>query len=634
MLGLMRALTQNKFTGGILLGLVILSMAVWGIEDIFSGNFGQNIIQAGERGVTEQQLNRKFENYLNTVRRDNPANSLTRQEAVEQGILDQIYAVEQSRIVSLGYARSLGADASPKALLEEVRSIPAFTNPATNEFDQQYYRNALRTNNVSVEEFENDTQDRLTLDYIKEAVEAALVAPTDIARVQAVFDGEVRYIAWIPIDRSSIDPVEPPTDEDLAAFYEERSASFEVPERRQLSMIRLSVDDFLHQVEVTEEDIVEVYDATKMRRLATPEQRTFTEIVYQDGDTARQAFGAIAVGGEIDESETVSVNTRTAVKEDVSLELFREQLFSPRAEAGAVAGPLETPAGWMIGRLNEILPGTPKTLEETREEISQEIARESAEIAYYTATNEFDDLIGQGLPLEEIADVFGTPTLSFAPVDARGLTEDGEFIQELTQSPEAFRQAFEFPQGTTTDRFDEGASTLLISIDAIMPKSVPPLEENLDRAQTAFRIVREGEALKSAVDEAKADLDGGAATLDAIADKFVSDVMRPERGLRRTAFDNTLPRSVLQAAFSLSDGESSVVQGRAPTELILVKLENVDRPEASDLDVLAPISAPKIAEQLTNDILFAYEQEVQAAMELETDDRGFATYRARLLIDQ
>jgi len=630
MLGLMKRLTQNKILGPILIGLVILSMAVWGIEDIFSGRIGSNIIKAGERGITEQQLDRKFENYLSNVRREQEGAVLTREQAVERGILDQIYNVERSRLTSLGYARQLGADASPAALTEEVRSIDAFNDPLTGEFDAVTYRAALGRNRISVDEFEADTRDRLTLDYVREGIEAATIAPNDLSRLQAIFDGEVRYASWLPIRNDALPEPSEPTEEELRAFYEQRKDAFQLPERRQLSLLSLAPADFLHQATITEEDILAYYEATKTTRLSTPEQRTYLEAIFPTEDAALAAFGTLAGGGELTADPTTIQTIRTTTAEAVGNEAFRTSMFARGAGPGSVVGPFENNGRWVIGRLNEIMPGTPKTLEESREEITTSIAADQAEIAFFTALSDFDDLIGQGLSLEEIGEAFGTPILSFAPVDARGITEDGLVIRQLVAAGEALQAAFTLPAGATTPRFDGEASITLISNDAIIPQSTPPFEDVIERARIGYESVRQSDALRIALDSVKSTVDSGLGTLEAEAERYNSAV-EITTGLRRTAFDQSLPPAVLNAIFALDEGETNVVQGRSPDEMILVKLDRVDRPASEELDALAPISASRVTTQLRNDILFAFEQELTDVVNVTTDDAAYNAYRARIV---
>jgi len=630
MLGFMKRLTQNKIFGPILIGIVILSMAVWGIEDIFSGGIGSNMIKAGERGVTQQQLDRKFENYLANVREENPGDALSKQEAVERGLLDQIYNVERSRLTSLGYARQLGADASAAALTREVRAIPAFRDPLSGEFDTDAYRQALGRNRISVDEFETDTQDRLTLDYLREGIEAATIAPTDLARLQAIYDGEVRQGSWLPIQNDALPPPAEPTDDELRAFYDQNLTSFQLPERRQLSLLNLSPQDFLHQAEITEDEIISYYEATKTSRLSTPDQRTYLEAIFPSEQQALDAFGRLAGGGELEAGPGAIQTIRTGTADEVASEAFRNAMFALGAQPGSVVGPYEIGNNWVIGRLDEVLPGTPKTLEESREEILEAIAAEKAEIAFFTALNEFDDLIGQGLDLEAIGTSFGVPVLSFAPVDSRGVTAEGAAIRQLIEAREAMAAAFALPAGSITERFDSDVSTFLVSNDAIVPQSIPPYEDVVEQVRIGYETVRQGNALRTALESVKTNVDSGLSTLDEQAARFNAAV-EITRDLRRTAIDQSLPQAVVNAIFTLNNGETSIVQGRTPAEMILVKLERVERPESDELDVLAPISANRVSDQLRNDILFAFEQELEDAVKVTTDDNAFGAYRASIV---
>jgi hypothetical protein len=300
---------------------------------------------------------------------------------------------------------------------------------------------------------------------------------------------------------------------------------------------------------------------------------------------------------------------------------------------GSVVGPYENNGRWVVGRLNEVLPGTPKTLDESREEITSAIAADQAEIAFFTALNDFDDLIGQGLGLEEIGQAFGTPVLSFAPVDARGITEDGLVIRQLVEAREALAAAFTIPAGATTQRFDSEASITLMANDAIIPQSTPPFEDVIDRAKAGYETVRQSDALRLALDSVKTSVDSELSTLEAQAERYDSAV-EVTPGLRRTAFDQTLAPSVINAAFALDEGQTSIVQGRTPNEMILVKLDRVDRPASEELDALAPISASRVSTQLRNDILFAFGQELTDAIKVTTDDNAFNAYRARIVETQ
>ncbi|MEM8637023.1 MAG: SurA N-terminal domain-containing protein, partial [Pseudomonadota bacterium] len=183
-----RSLVSNKIVGTLLLGLIILGMAVWGTENIFSGNFGSGVISVGERSISQQELDREFERTLRILRQQDESNrTLTRQQAVEFGLLDQEISQQTTRLLLLGYAREIGADASSQALADSIRADENFQNQVTGAFDLDTYRRVLANNNFTQAGYEQGLKDNLTLGYIEDAVVSAVSAPSDLSRLQAIY---------------------------------------------------------------------------------------------------------------------------------------------------------------------------------------------------------------------------------------------------------------------------------------------------------------------------------------------------------------------------------------------------------------------------------------------------------------
>ena len=84
----------------------------------------------------------------------------------------------------------------------------------------------------------------------------------------------------------------------------------------------------------------------------------------------------------------------------------------------------------------------------------------------------------------------------------------------------------------------------------------------------------------------------------------------------------------------MNEGNSIVAQGANPAEVVIVRLDRIERPKPNELDILAPISTPKITEQLNQDLLFAFENELQSAMDIEIKEGDYLAYRQRLIEDQ
>ncbi|MEO0883684.1 MAG: SurA N-terminal domain-containing protein [Pseudomonadota bacterium] len=631
-----RSLVSNKFVGTILLGLIILGMAVWGTENIFSGNFGSGIIKVGERSISQQELDRSFERTLRILRQqDEASRTMTRQQAVELGLLDREIAQQSSRLLMLGFARDIGADSSAQALANNVRENEVFNNPVTGAFDLQTYRRILADNSFTQAEYEGGLKDDLTISYLEDAIDGAVAVPNDLARLQAIYNGEERLIAWVPLREGSLPEAEDPSEEDIQAFFEERQAAFTIPERREISLLSVSSEDFVNREGFSEEEIEAYYEATKLRRLATPEERTFIEAVFPDEQTALTVFGTLAGGGTIDPELAALFETRSGTEEDVASEEFRTAVFSPSAQEGSVVGPFETPSGWLVGEVVGVEPGQPKTLDEVREEILDELAAERAETEYYNAFARFDDLIGQGLSIDEIGSDLGVAVDLLPPVDRRGFDADGTPVTALFEARDGIAAAFELPENIVSDRLDGADNIYVVSVKSIAPSRVPEFEEVREDVLERLMATREADALQTVADAVRSTLESGVSTLEEQAELYGSAVVRPEIGLRRTAFDQTLPRTVLQTAFSLDEvGEVAIAEGTLPGEKFVVQLDALNRPTPEDLDTLSIISGAQLTQSLEQDLLQAFQGELQNTLDVETNTAALAAYRSAIVDDQ
>ncbi len=631
MLGLMRQLMQSK-ASGIIFGLIILSMAAFGIENIFSAGIGADFVRSGGRSVDQATFDRRLETYIRTTQ-ERLGRGVSRREAAEQGVLEQILTQETGRVATLGYANGLEANASPLAVFRQVRSIDAFQSGLTGEFDTDAYRQALSRAGLSREAYEQDVRDGLTLDYLQGAAAAAVQAPKALTDLQALFAGEARAIAWTAIEASQLPALPEATEDALRAVYNERIALFEEPERRAISVLELSKDDFLHLAEVTEEDIADLYEIERTRRFAEPETRVFVEARFPTEAAAQTGLGQLAAG--VDPSAVpgaLSVETRTARRDAVANAAFGDALFSPFQTVGSVLGPIDAGGAWLVGRVEEVRPGDPLPLEAVREEIVDELRSNAAQAAYLEADDELDALIGAGLDIDEIGGRLGVPVLSFAPMDARGVTADGTVLGGFRGAQEALAMAFDLFEGEVSERIDLADATLAVSVDRIIPARTPEFEEIRDRVAETDRALRRRDALDAAVEAARAEIAGGEATIAAVAERFGAEVRRPAATVQRgqPPADDT-PRSVLAAAFQGGVGSATTAQGRSAEEAIIVVVERIDRPGPETVAALAPAAAAQTANQLSEDLLLTLQAKIQETVEIETNDAAFAAYKARVL---
>ena len=175
MLALMKRL-MNSIFGKIVVMIIIAGMAFWGADQAWTtmnGGLGSNLAAAGPRNIDMTTFDSRVENLLRNLNA-NAEKPITKSEAADQGIVDQVFQLEKSKIVSLGYASTIGVTPSTNAVVEQLKTVEAFKNPLTGELDLNTYREVLYQNRFTKEQYEQQVSDDLTLKTLGEAATAAI----------------------------------------------------------------------------------------------------------------------------------------------------------------------------------------------------------------------------------------------------------------------------------------------------------------------------------------------------------------------------------------------------------------------------------------------------------------------------
>lgn len=630
MLTLIRNMLRTKFAG-LLFILLIVAMGAWGVTDIFSGNLGNNFAVAGNQKLTQTQFDQQVERQLRTAQ-DDRGRAISKAQAVERGMIDQIFQREIFRTTLMAYAEKLGAIATDEAVLDVITTDPSFQSD-TGTFDTMRYRQLLQANGFSTRMFEDFLKRDMTISRITETTQAGLRAPAALSALQASYNGELRKAAWFILPRAELPPLEPVTDEELETFYNEQKQALTNAQRRAVSLISLSTDDFLNQAEFTEDELKAYYDSVKAQEFSGPDTRTWTEFVFQTEDQARNALGTIAGGGDPSSlAGLASSSERSGQQNSMSNANLRERVFGPLAQPGSIFGPVKTGNFFTIARLEAIEPGEVVPFENVREQIVQTLSEEQAIGLYYDSLSRLDNLIGTGASLEEIARQMGTPVLSFAPVDRSGVTEGGAAPSVLRQDPDILSRAFELTEDGKTARFGQDEVAYILRVDDIIEAHTPPLDEIREDLRQVLTTQRENEALSSAADALKAEIESGTTSFREAAERYNAEITAPDTSFTRRPDDSSgIPQALISGVFSLREqGDIYVAPTQNRDEVAIVQLVEIHRPSADELNAVAPVSEPQMRQQLANDLLEAFVADIQSNVELEVNSAAFDAYKDRV----
>jgi peptidyl-prolyl cis-trans isomerase D len=632
MLTPLRNMLRSPAAGGIFV-IVIIAMAAWGVTDIFAGGSGNSFAKSGERAVTDRVFDSTLERVLRT-QTDERGRSLTKEEAMERGIVDGLFQDLTRETLLTAYADEQGISATTGAIAERIRTDPIFQD-TTGVFDRVRYSQLLDANGFREADYEADLESEMTLSRLQRVPIEGLRVPTALARLQAAYSGELRGASWFMLQQSELPEIGEPTEEDLLELYESRKAVLREPERRGISLIHLTADDFTAESEVTEDDVLAFYDAYKADRYTGPDTRTFTEFAFPSESVARAALGRIAGGASPESIETaLSSQERTGRRELIANDRLADQVFSLGAQTGSIHGPQPNGDQYIVIRLESITPGDATPLETVREQIETELARDLAIGLFYDALPQFDDLLGTGADLETIAEGIGTPVLSFAPVDTNGVTKDGRRFLPLVTAPGLLQMIYAQAEGRKTERFGEDEATWLARVDTIVPERLPEFEEVRETLVAAWKQQQQSQQLQNVSAEIEAAIASGESTLALEAETYSSSVESLPRPITRANTELQIPRPLITGMFSANEvGDTFALPG-LQNQMIIMQVTSIERPSGETLDLLAQSSAIEIQNGVADDLFAAYLLGISTHVDLDTNPGAFEAYKRSLVTEQ
>ena len=621
MLSLIRSLARSPIIGGMIIALLIAAFALWGVNDIFRNNSNAAIV-VGPETVSASELARTYERQLFQIQRDNP--EITREQADEMGLGDSVVQRLIAETAVDAKADQMGLSISDNTLFETLRSIAAFQNPFTSQFDPGTYASVLRENGyggpLAERQFEADITSELRRGQFVSAALGGVYAPEIFGEIRAAYNGERRSLRALFLQPSLVDTPEAPDDDTLTAFISENARIFERPEQRRLTLMRVSPTDFLRDVEVSDEDLQALYDfRLENGDLAEPATRSLTQWPAPDQQTAEAAAARLSAG------ETVStIVTELSLGEEVALADVQsyqvpDSQIADRAftmAAGDIAA-VQSQLGWRVVRIDAATdPDTPE-LSELEAELRDELARDNAEGMMLDALGVFEEARGNGATLEEAAMQAGLIAERIDFVAANGYSADREPALTLLQNPDLLTAAFSAQQGFATDleSYGEDGGYFVVRVDEIEPARLSELSEVREDAAQFWMVRETDDRLQTLVDDAQARLEAGE-TLDAIAESLGTGARVETAVLGRGETAGPFSAQLVGQAFRLPEGQRFAARAGNQTTRAIVLVDDVISVDPAQAE--RP-SQQELTNELRNDATQIVTSALINAYEVRTD---------------
>jgi len=366
--------------------------------------------------------------------------------------------------------------------------------------------------------------------------------------------GEARRAVYVLFDDAAVADRITVTDDEIRSYYEANSTQFERSERRGARHILLSVDPEA-DAETVEAARTQAEELT--RRAREGEDFGLLAQEFTDDEQSRASGGDLGLFGR-----------GRMVPE------FEESVFG--MEPGQIDGPVRTAYGFHVIELGEIEPGGMQSLEEVREQIRAQLRFPRLRDAARDLAREFRNGLEGGKTLAAHAGQTGLE------VRETGLVTRSSSIPGLGPAPEMIDAIFELEQGQVSDVLSLPAATVVLSVQEVVDRYVPPLASNRATALTEFRRSR---AEAAAVADLERSLASAGGDLTAAAGSLEAELQTTDTPFRR---GDALPglgadRAVEKAVFGAVSGEL-VAPVRAEGAVVAMRIVDKTEPDFDRLD--------------------------------------------------
>lgn len=564
----------KSWVAKVLLALLILSFAVWGIGDIFSFRMESMVARVGQTEVTAQR-------FADTMIRQQQVFSRQRGElvslqALREGGVDRVALNSLMRDAAFTEElRNMDVAVPDEAVRDTIMSNPSFQD-GQGGFSQYLFQTRVAQEGYDPRTFEDLTRTLLGQQILRDAVTAGVATPPDLGQQIAEHRGEQREVATIRLSPSMAPDPGDPDEGGLRDYFEANSDDFVEPQRRWGRYLHVDFASIGADVAPSDEEVRAEYDANIDRYSVDP-TRTLDQIVFDTAEDAQSAMLRMAQDGVT--FEEIAAEQNIAL-EDLPLGIVTSDDL-PAAAAAAVfdltepgiAGPIETPFGHNVYSVTAVEIGGAAPFEDVEVAIRTTMTQTRALERAPEAANLVDDLRADGKSLDEIAAETGHALVEIDGSDNRGnlgsggalpLSQDVAFLTELAETLDGEeRDLVELVSG----------GYVLVEIDRIVETHLPELADIRDKVSSAWRTEQRLLSLEKQAEELIAQF--GAGTDFTTLAEGIALSPQEQPAFSRETPPPTVSSDLLNRIFQAENGALVAARSATSDAVIMAEVRNI-----------------------------------------------------------
>ncbi|MEM7400586.1 MAG: SurA N-terminal domain-containing protein [Pseudomonadota bacterium] len=399
----------SSWVAYIIIGLLILSFALWGIQEYFGGGAGLPVANVNGTEITQPQLNQRVQErkqMLQSILGANyqqqyPNDDILRQQVIQDMVRTELLRQEVD---------AAGFKISDASLVKRIQQIPQFQTDG--KFDPALYKRILDSQRLNQAQWENELRQEDKLRQFESAMAASSFIPkVELQRFQKISEQtrDFKY-AVVPVNQEGVEI----SDTEVESYYNENKHLFQTQEQIKLSYIELKEQDISDSTNFSAEEAKDLYES-QLERYMSPELRKVSHIMFKvpsevgedaiEWDTAMEKAQDIVkqLKDGANFSELASQHSEDTLSADKGGDIgfiapgdftnkdLEDALFS--LDIDGISRPVKTEQGVQVLKLTEIQAPEQEPFESVREKIINEQKSQIAQQRFIEVADELANIV-------------------------------------------------------------------------------------------------------------------------------------------------------------------------------------------------------------------------------------------------
>ena len=527
MLSFFRRISKSKI-GTWIMALVLLAiLAGFALADL--SNFGTGtsgwgmssgtLAKVGDQVVDEREMNDLLERRLQAARQQQPNADYSSIMGDFNPMLEEL--VDQRALMA--FADKFGFPVSKRLIDAEIAQIPT-ARGIDGKVTEQSYQAFLQ-------------QQRLTDGQVRDLLSASLLQRlllSPVATNARVSVGMATPYATMLLEQregeAALVPADAfkaglkPTDAQLQQFYAaNRSVRYMVPEQRAVRIARIGPEQ-VASVTASDKEIADYYNQHK-DSYAPADTRSLSQVVVQDQAVANALAQHIKAGAALDAAaKAAGPNAAVTTLQDQTKSAY-SSVAGPDAAAsvysaatGAVVGPVKSPFGWVVVKINSIKSAQGKSLEQASAEIAAKLNADKRKGAIEELVDKVQNAIDQGSNFNEAVSATKLPVATTPLILANGTSRADSSFKLPPELGPVLKPAFDMAQNDPPEvvTLPGDAGYAIVSPAQIVSASPAPLTAIQDQVASDWINDQALQRARDAARQIAAKASGSMSLADAI----------------------------------------------------------------------------------------------------------------------